>query len=122
MRAGDIAALVILIIIFPPFTWFSYQMIKDPVGFSKAMVHGISRLYSKLGLDMEMVMRAIPLPWVKSRCDYYYRGTTGSPEKDAKMERFDRIWFRLFGLFVAFFPLLMLLAILGLLTGTAHTQ
>jgi hypothetical protein len=86
------------------------------------MIRGITRFYSKLipGFDFEMYARALPLPGAKSRMNYYYDGTTGSPEKDAKIERFDRIASRLFGLVLAFFSTIMLLVIVGLATGNLH--
>ncbi len=124
MRAEDIALLVILLVIWPPLTWFSYQMIRRPTRFPHDLWRLVDRLFCKItpGFDDEMVMKAYPLPWAKSVAKYHYEGTTGSPERDAKLRRFDRIWFRAFGILLAFFSVVILVTIVAIATGNAHAQ
>ncbi len=124
MRAGDIAPLVILIVFFPIATWSSYQMLAHPIRFARALGPTISRFFSKLipGFDFTMYSRAIPLPWTKSHSKYFLDGTTGFPEKDARIERFYRIYLRAFGLVLAFFAVVMLAVIIGITTGNLHSE
>jgi hypothetical protein len=124
VRSGDIAPLVVLVISFPPLAWLAYQLIRRPATFPDVMLRALDRFWSKVipGFDNEMYARAIPLPWAKSRAKLHYDGTTGSPEKDAKIRRFDRIYFRVFGFFLAFFSVIMLFVIIAIATGNAHAQ
>jgi len=124
LRAGDVAPLVILVIMFFPSVWLSYQMITKPARFPKMWLNGFTKFFSKLipGFDYAMFARTRSFPFGKIRVEYYLEDTTGSPERDAKIERFDRLCFRVSGILLALLSVLILIVILAIATGELHAE
>ena len=123
MRTGDVAPLVLLLFIFFPSAWLSYQMITKPARFPRMWLKGLTKFLSKLmpGFDYTMRARTVAYPFGKIRVKYYLEGTTGSRERDAKIERMDRLYFRVTGVLLAILSVLILVVILGIATGNFHS-
>jgi hypothetical protein len=120
MRAGDIPLLVALLVMLPVLSWLSYNLIARPNGFWRPMM----RFWSKLpGFRLQMyLIESLPLLGGRSRMKYYLEGTTGSAAEDVKIERCERLGGRFMGSVCAVYCLVMLIVIIGVITGNLHAE